>query len=363
MKSVLIEARESGTTTGRYMDKLIENLAKLDSDINFSVLTKPSRVEYLRSVAPGFKIQSTEYKEFTLGEQLGLMKQVKKINADLVHFTMIQQPILYHGNVVTTVHDLTTARFNNPSKNFFIFKFKQSIYRYVIKKVTNKSISIITPSNFVKNDLINFTKNRSDKYFVTYEGGDKITEKEEPVKYLVNSKFIMYIGRPFPHKNLWRLIEVHKKLREKLPDLKLVLAGKIDTNYQMIKDRVKKENYKNVIFTDYISEGQLKWMYENCQAYAFPSLSEGFGLPGLEAMAHGAAVVSSDATCLPEIYGDAARYFDPKNVEEMAASIEEVISDKELRKSLINKGHAQVTKYSWKKMAEETLKVYEEALK
>ena len=108
------------------------------------------------------------------------------------------------------------------------------------------------------------------------------------MKKLVGKQFIMYVGRPWPHKNLNRLIEAFGKLKVKYPDLCLVLAGKKNENYLNIENNVKERGLKDVIFTDFISEGQFRWLYENCAAYIFPSLSEGFGLPGLEAMVHGA---------------------------------------------------------------------------
>jgi len=109
----------------------------------------------------------------------------------------------------------------------------------------------------------------------------------------------MYVGRPTPHKNLDRLVEAFKLVHETYPDLVLALAGKTDHNYQALEEKVKTGGIPNVVFTGFISDGQLRWLYEHCTAYVFPSLSEGFGLPGLEAMAHGAPVVSSDAlACL-----------------------------------------------------------------
>ena len=117
-----------------------------------------------------------------------------------------------------------------------------------------------------------------------------------------------------------------------------------------------------MFFTGFITDSQLRWLYENCQAYMFPSLSEGFGLPGLEAMVHGAPVISSSATCLPEIYGNAAQYFNPLDVNDMADSINKVLSDSRLRNYLIERGFKQANKYSWQRMAEETLKIYEKAL-
>jgi glycosyltransferase involved in cell wall biosynthesis len=94
----------------------------------------------------------------------------------------------------------------------------------------------------------------------------------------------------------------------------------------------------------------------------FPSLSEGFGLPGLEAMAHGAPVVSSDATCLPEIYGDAAEYFNPENIQSMVKAINHVLENPNRRAELKKLGAAQVKKYSWQKTAEQTLEVYRKIL-
>jgi glycosyltransferase involved in cell wall biosynthesis len=111
-----------------------------------------------------------------------------------------------------------------------------------------------------------------------------------------------------------------------------------------------------------VSEGQLRWLYENCAAYVFPSLSEGFGLPGLEAMVHGAPVVSSNATCLPEVYGEAAHYFDPLDVDDIASKIGETLDNEALRSNLIKKGKEQAAKYSWRRTAEQTLEVYEKAL-
>ena len=118
----------------------------------------------------------------------------------------------------------------------------------------------------------------------------------------------------------------------------------------------------DVDFLDWVSDAQLKWLYQNCLAYVFPSLSEGFGLPGLEAMLEGSPVVSSDATCLPEIYGNAAHYFDPYDIKDMATKINSVLTNKKLRDRLIETGKSQVKKYSWKKMAEQTLEVYNSVL-
>jgi glycosyltransferase involved in cell wall biosynthesis len=173
----------------------------------------------------------------------------------------------------------------------------------------------------------------------------------------------MFTGRPNPHKNLYRLIFAFTELKKINPSLKLVLVGKSDVLYQRMAKWVKDKSIEGVVFTGFIPDNQLRWLYENCQAYVFPSLSEGFGLPGLEAMNHGAPVISSNATCLPKIYGDAALYFDPLDIDDMVLKINSVLNDSVKTKKLIEKGYMQVKNYSWKKMAEQTLEIYNSVLK
>jgi glycosyltransferase involved in cell wall biosynthesis len=265
--------------------------------------------------------------------------------------------------VVTSILDLTTARFYNPSKNKIIFWIKQRVYIYVTKRVAHKSKQIITISDFVKDDLAKFAHVKPKKITTTYLAADEITAPIEPIKDLQSKQFIFYVGRPQPHKNLSRLIQAFAILKQKHPELLLVLGGRKDVVYDSyISEATKLGVIDSVIFTGYVSEGQLKWLYRGCKAYVFPSLSEGFGLPGLEAMKHGAPVVSSDATCLPEIYEDAAWYCNPLDIHDIARSINEVLTNQELRTKLIKRGRIQARKFSWLKTAEQTLAVYNKAL-
>lgn len=362
MAKIVIDARESGTSTGRYVDKLLEHLHDLQPDHQIITLTREARVQYLQNLTPNFTVLETAYKEFTFGEQIGLKRQIERLHPDLVHFTMVQQPVLYRGRVVTTMHDLTTARFRNPAKNPIVFWTKQQVYKWVNRYVARTSKAILTPSEFVRKDVAGFTHTNPTKITVTMEAADLISDAPEPILNLEDSQFIMYIGRPTPHKNLERLIDAYAELKKTHPKLKLVLAGKKDTLYEAHERRAQAKGIDGIVFTGYISDGQLRWLYEHTAAYAFPSLSEGFGLPGVEAMMHGAPVVASNATCLPEVLGDAAHYFDPLSVADMQAKISEVIDNQELREQLIAKGRDRAALYSWNKMATQTLQIYEAAL-
>ena len=363
MKRIVIDARELRTSSGRYVERLLHYLQKLDEDHDYKVLLNPKDMAGWQPSNPHFEKIACPHKEFTFNEQIGLARQIRGLRADLVHFTFPQQPIIYRGPTVTTIHDLTTVRFSNPDKNPLVFKLKQAVYRQVIKRATRRSVRVIVPSQYVADDVAQFAGLDPGKITVTPEAADPITDTPEALPDLAGKQFIMYIGRPTPHKNLERLIEAFGRLKAQHPDLVLVLAGKKDANYARVEKSVQKANIRGVVFTGFLSEGQLRWLYEHCEAYVFPSLSEGFGLPGLEAMLHGAPVVSSNATSLPEIYGEAAHYFDPLDVTAMTDAVNEVLTDKNLRQQLVNTGRQQATKYSWQRLAEQTLDVYEQALR
>lgn len=363
MPRLVIDARESGTSTGRYIDKLVEYLHELKPDFEVVVLTKASRVGDVAKLAPDFTIVESNFKEFSFAEQLGFAWQLYKLKADLVHFNAPQQPLLYLSPSITTVHDLTTARFNNPAKNWLLFKIKQQIYKFAVYWVAHKSKKIIAISKYVKADLAAFAHISQNKIEVTYEAADKVTEPAQSIAELAGKKFILYVGRPTPHKNLNRLVEAMAQVKESQPETVLVLAGKNDKNYDNLKKFIDEKYLTSQVFlTGFVSEAQLRWLYENAQVYAFPSLSEGFGLPGLEAMNYSLPVAASNATCLPEIYKDAALYFDAQNVSDIAAKLIKLLENQDLRDKLSKAGLDLVKTYSWEKMATQTLEIYREFL-
>lgn len=364
MKRIVIDARELRTSTGRYVEHLLEYLQTVDTDQKhrYIVLLTPKDMDTWTPHSKRFTKVACRFKEFTFAEQTLMALQLYRLKPDLVHFGMIQQPVLYLKKTVTTAHDITNVRFKNPAKNRFVFAIKRWVYVRVIHIVVFKSKRVLTPTEYIKGDIARFTNANSRKFTVTLEAGDSINDKPVEMPDLLDKQFIMYVGRPTPHKNLERLVDAFALLQETHPDLRLVLAGKTDANYRRIARMVKRRDLQNVVFTDFVTDGQLRWLYEHCAAYVFPSLSEGFGLPGLEAMNHGAPVVSSNATCLPEVYGDAAHYFNPLDVEDIARAINDVLGSEKLRTELIQRGHKQVAKYSWERMARQTLDVYNEVL-
>ncbi|MDB5177160.1 MAG: hypothetical protein JWN75_828 [Candidatus Saccharibacteria bacterium] len=360
---IAIDARIINSSTGRYIERLLTYLEKINSPHQFSIIVPTKDKDYWKPSKKNFTIVLADYQQYTVSEQLGFYFFLQSLNADLVHFCMPQQPLLYKGTSVTTVHDLNLLKITeNEGMSLPVLKFKQVIFRQLLKTVTKRSAYIITPTHFTKDDLIKFQSVPDKRVVVTYEAADLVSKTEESVAKYKNKKFMIIVGRAEPYKNQRGAIEAHQSLLDKHPDLHLVIIGKRDKTSEQLEDWALLEGYRQIDFFGFASDAQLAWFYSHCAVYAFPSFMEGFGLHGLEAMRHGAPVVSSNATCLPEVFGDAALYFDPAKPHEMAKQIARVLDNKKIRKELIEKGSAQANKYSWKRMAKQTHAVYNQAL-
>lgn len=363
-KHIVIDARNRRSSTGRYTDRLLEHLQAADSPHKFTILVQAD--DPWRSRAGNFSVKSCPYPQFSLNplNDMRFTYLLNSLKPDLVHFTMTQHPLPYRGNMVITTHDLTMLRFIRAGKTFKpLFWLKKYGYRAMFYAAHKKARHIIVPTSFVAKDLANIYPFTAQKTTVTYEASEPPVSAEAEQPAGIEKPFIMHVGSPFPHKNIYHLIKSFELLLQKNPRLSLVLAGKKEFYFEELENWARKrESYKSIRFTGFIEDSQLKWLYQNAEAYVLPSLSEGFGLPGLEAMAHGCPLVSSNATCLPEVYGDAAEYFDPYDIQATANSIDKVLSDKKLRENLVKAGHEQVQKYSWQKMASQTLRVYNQNL-
>lgn len=363
MSKIVIDARIISSGTGRYIERLLTNLEQLGTKHEFVVLVPEKDREYWQPTKPNFRVEVADFANYSWDEQIKFHDFLKDLNADLVHFCMPQQPLLYGGRKVTTVHDLNLLRITETDDmSPLVLKIKQLIFGQLLKRVAKSSAAILAPSDYTKHDLVAYSGIDEGKVTVTYEAADKLAASPTPLAYFDKRQFILYVGRAEPYKNNRGLMRAHQLLLSKFPALELVIVGKKDEFRARDEAWAFEAGYKNITVTGFVSNAQLVWLYEHCAAYVFPSFMEGFGLPGLEAMYHGAPVVSSDATCLPEIYGDAALYTDPRNPTTMATDIETLLTDKKLADALRKKGHEQAKKYSWRRMAEQTLEVYEQAL-
>jgi len=178
-------------------------------------------------------------------------------------------------------------------------------------------------------------------------------------KYNITKPYWLYVGVAYPHKNLETLLYAWEIFCNHYDNnYQLVLVGNKNYFYKRLEKIIQEKNIQNVIVTGFIPDLELPTLYKNASLYVFPSLYEGFGLPPLEAMQYNLPIISSERTCLPEILGDAALYFDPTNPNNIAKTAKLVLQDKNTTQKLIKNGQKILQKYSWQTTATKTLSIY-----
>ncbi len=411
IKRIGIDARfygPIGKGLGRYTQEIADQVTKLDQANQYVIFLRAENYADFSCDGQRVKKVLLDVNWYGLAEQIIFPFYIWREHVDLMHFPHFNVPIFCPVKFVVTIHDLILIKFPTlraTSLGPVVYKIKNLAYRLVIYLAVKRARRVIAVSEFTKNDVIRHFNIKPEKVTVSYEGaaslttsynssgsfydvkfmkGDKKNEARKEVvwddknlllSYNISEPFLLYVGNAYPHKNLEGLVDVFKKIKESLEikspigDLislpKLVLVGKEDYFYQRLKQYTKKifvDNNKAVVFAGYVPDKDLAVFYRQALAYVFPSFYEGFGLPPLEAMANGCPVISSNQTSLPEILGQAAFYFNPKDQTEMEKKIEQVINNQKLRQELINRGYEQVKKYSWQDCAKKTLRIYEQIL-
>lgn len=346
---------------GRYIRNLLYELQEIDKKNEYFIFLLRRDVADF-SFNRNFTKVVADFRWYTIKEQTQFPKVLSKLNLDLLHVPHFNAPIFFKGKTVVTIHDLIHQHVDTKhasTLNPVLYRIKRAGYKKVFSAAVNRSSKIITVSRFVKKQLEQEWGIDSKKIVVTYEGIDKSFGKKESKeilqKYNIKPPFIFYVGNAHPHKNIEALVKGFVKLRQNYQDLQLVLVG--DDDFFWPKLRRTTDN-KDIIFTGKVSDEELTTLYKNAQAFVTASLEEGFGLPILEAFSLGCPVVSSNKGSLPEIGGEAASYFDPNNLNQMIEKISEVLNNNNLRAGLVERGKKRASQFSWKKMAEETLRIY-----
>jgi glycosyltransferase involved in cell wall biosynthesis len=296
------------------------------------------------------------------------------LRPDLVHFPQYNVPILYRGKFVVTIHDLIKSEFAGKSastKGPLVYWTKQIGYELAVRVAARFSRKIIVPTNVIKEKISKNLNVLPEKIQVTYEAADekffewgeknflKHEIDEVLAKYYIRRPFIIYVGNSYPYKNLNRLVDALKVLPK---DLNLVNPCSRSVFYERLTTYAKEQDLADrVILPGFVPDDDLAILYRAAEAYVFPSLSEGFGIPALEAMASKLPVACSDIPVFHEVCGDNAIYFDPRDTADMASKIGQLINDSKLKERMVREGLERAHQFSWRKMAAQTLQIYEGA--
>jgi len=291
---------------------------------------------------------------------LALLKNVFSSDRINVFFSPAHYtPRLAFCPIVVTIHDVAYLHF--PEE--FLKKDLYQLRNWTLYSLKNAS-KIISVSKTTKKDVMNYYHIPQEKIEVIYNGFEKEFEEHnvesvgETMIPKITSPYILYVGTIQPRKNIITLIRAITLLNKTHPDFKLVITGKKGWLFDQIFKEARDLYLENkIIFTGYVNEEELVYLYKGAFCFVLPSFYEGFGIPLLEAMSFDCPVISSFSSSLPEVGGEAALYFDPNNYKELADKILMLNSDKTLRQELIIKGKKRTQQFSWSTCAKETLKV------
>lgn len=361
---ILIDGRLYGLENaglGRYVMNLVTELSKLDSKNNYVLFLRKKYYDSL-NLSPNWKKVLVDFRHYSYKEQILLPGLIQKEKADIVHFPHFNVPIFFRGPFVVTIHDILMHKSVGPAATTLpapMYFIKRLGYRLVFDNAIKHAGTIIVPSNSVKDELINYYKISSQKVAVTYEGVDVKNVSEEKNTY--KNPYFIYAGNAYPHKNLKRLVEamvlLNKNTTQQVDLLIASSRGIFTQRLEKIIQDTKATQYVKLL--GFVPDAELFGMYKNSLGFVYPSISEGFGLQGLEAMAAGTLVLASNIPVFKEIYRDNAIYFDPLDVDLIKKTMDDVLKmDNRNRKEKIEKTKNFVKQYSWAKMAEETLEVY-----
>lgn len=364
---ILIDARLYGLENaglGRYVLNLVGELCKIDHDNEYVVLLRRKYFDTL-NFPKNWKKVLVDFRHYSLAEQIKLPRIINKENPDITHFPHFNVPVFFGRKYVVTIHDMLMHKSVGKESTTLpipLYLIKRMGYRLVFDRAVKKAGLVIVPTNAVADEVAcKYGLDRS-RIRITYEGIDaRITKGESPMLY---KPYFVYTGNAYPHKNLTNLIKAVKILNTKY-NQKVFLAISSARNIftQRIESLIQKLSVKDYVkMLGFIPDEKLGTLFCNSAGFVFPSFSEGFGLPGLEALSSGTMLLASNIPVFKEVYKDNALYFDPKNPESIAFTMKNVLEmDNKMRLKKIQIAKEFVKKYSWVKMSQETKNVYKEA--
>lgn len=288
---------------------------------------------------------------------------------DLFHSTSNQYPLCLKKGIAT-VHDITFKKYLD--SKWWTFNIAKRFLNLVIKNALYRSSAVVAVSAYTKQDLVNtyhLNNKISDKISVIYEGWEHLKanadEKQEGDVLPVFKSYLFYVGTTRLHKNMKNLLRAFNLACKKIPsEIKLVISGNetyLDELDKAVINEINK-NGKRIFFTGFVSGYVLEQLFKNSDAFIFPSLSEGFGIPVLEAFYFKKPLLCSNTTSLPEIAGDAALYFNPADQNDIANVIIKFYEAPYTKEVLVMKGQTRIVLFSWKKTADEIFQLYKKLL-
>ncbi len=358
---------------GTYTRNVVRALARLDHSNHYFLIGSPQKVSEIGPLPPSFKTIPLLDDGTTAKGYIEFRTILKRLDCDLVHIPhLFWMPRSLPCPYVVTVHDVLDHMYRARDRS----SLRRLLHFHLTRRVLKGAGRILAVSKFTKNEIEKLFGIRGSRIEVVYNAIDErflhghASEIDRQIlaeRYLVTYPFLLYAGRISPHKNLVRIIEAFSALKGelekegKVPDLKLIIIGDELSKHPDLRRTVIRSGVTNdVRFMGFVPIEMLRVFYDAAKVFVFPSLYEGFGLPPLEAMAHGTPVVTSNTSSLPEVVGNAAVLVNPENVFEIMRALQRVLLDQSVRDRIKQRSYEQTKKFSWDKSAQRILEVYQE---
>jgi len=363
--------RMSEFGVGTYIRNVVRTLGRLDHNNPYFLIGPPAKVEEIGPLPSNFHTVPLVAPEPSIKGYLEFRSALKKLDCDLVHVpNLFSVPRALPCPYVMTVHDMVEHMARARQQTGFWGAW----HLQMTKRVLRGAARIFAVSNFTRTEIEKIFAIPSSRIEVVYNAiddrflhGHASAADRDLIaqRYQVTYPFLLYAGRISPHKNVVRMIEAFSALKTELerdkayPDLKLIIIGDdLSGNPDLRRTVVRSGVQNDVRFLGFIPIEVLRIFYDEAKIFVFPSLYEGFGLPPLEAMAHGTPVVTSNVSSLPEVVGNAAVLVNPENVFEIMRALHRVLTDQALRDRMKERGYQQVTRFSWELSVRRVLDVY-----
>ncbi len=369
MMNIGIDARKiRDFGIGTYIDALIRHIPECDPQTTYTIFHYPQDEDIIPRTGDNITLAAETSPKYSIRELTVLPLKMVMQRLDLFHAPHYTLPPLRPCKGVVTIHDVIHLRFPEYLPHPAAFYYAKAMMWAAARSAKN----VITVSECSKRDIVRFLGVPEEKVEVVYNGiqppgvsGELKNKRDVHEHFGMSRPYILYLGNFMPHKNLETLITAYSLFKQRcdLPHC-LVLAGKNEKMQDTLTRLITEEHLEqDVILTGFVETEWVPALYQNAEMFVYPSLYEGFGLQALEAMAHHVPVAVSNVAALPEIAGDAAIRFDPESAESIAEALSNVLTDQELRETLIERGNARLRHFSWQETARKTVEIYQSVMR